>query len=236
MCLNVNAGRDESEHYEVVLGARQDAGPNLVALSLTDVPASLLQTYHTAGQYLIVDFPDVPLYLALASEPGASTFELLVRTGGGKAADRLAEMPVGARLRVKPVSGRGFPSVQDRPFVWLLAAGSGIAPLRAVMRQRLAEGKDLKNWTLVWGARNQAYRPYLDEISTWEARGLRLVYADSEPQGASSPRYVQDALGDLPLDVSATVVLVCGMKPMIEAVKEQLAARGLPDEAIHMNY
>lgn len=234
--MTVASFHEESGHFEVVLSSSRAVGPNLVAVSLSDLPPGLLNTYQTAGQYVVVDLPDGPLYLSLASEPGLLDFDLLIRTGGGKAADRLAELPVGSRVRVGPAAGVGFPVVTDRSPVWLLAAGSGIAPMRAVIRQRLAAGKDLRGWTLVWGARNDGYRPYLDELPAWKTNGLRLVLADSEPRAGAPRRYVQDALGELPLDVSSTKVLLCGMKPMVAAAREHLATRGLSHEAIHLNY
>jgi sulfhydrogenase subunit gamma (sulfur reductase) len=225
------------ELFEVAVRASQSVGTNLVSVVLTELPPGLRESYHTPGQYLVVQLNEQKLYLALASAPGDEDFELLVRTGGGSAADQLAQLTVGARLKVRPVAGKGFPRTSPgSAATCMVVAGSGIAPMRAIILHAIAAGQTLDGWSLYWGAKNNTSRPYLEEVPAWQKLGLQVVMADSEPLNGASGQYVQDALRNLSLEPSRQQVFLCGMKPMIEAVKEQLTARGLPQAAIHLNF
>ena len=60
-----------------------------------------------------------------------------------------------------------------------------------------------------------AFTAFSDEVSTWEAAGVKVV-------SVNSPTYVQDALKEAAenVDGGKTCAVLCGQKEMTEAVIE----------------
>ncbi|TCV95664.1 sulfite reductase (NADPH) flavoprotein alpha-component [Luteibacter rhizovicinus] len=100
---------------------------------------------------------------------------------------------VGAEIDVRVRRNAGFHApADDRPVV-LIGNGTGIAGLRALLKQRIASGHR-RNW-LVFGERQAAVdRLHVDELEAWRAsrdiERLDLVWS----RDGGSLRYVQDAL------------------------------------------
>jgi NAD(P)H-flavin reductase len=91
--------------------------------------------------------------------------------------------------------------------------------------------------TLFFGARTPQAFAYEDELHQWEAAGIRVVRTVSQP-GASGWQgltgYVQAHLGEE--SVEGALAFVCGQSSMVQGVMDALRTRGLPREAIHLNY
>ena len=144
----------------------------------------------------------------------------------------------GAQVQSRRPEGRGFPLVQARGRNLLLfATGSGISPIRSVIESVRQERSAYGRVTLYFGARTPQAFAYEDELQHWEAAGIRVVRTVSQP-GASGWQgltgYVQAHLGEVP--VEDTLAFVCGQSGMVQGVMDALRTRGLPREAIHLNY
>lgn len=219
--------------------ARWDAAEDLVGLRALPADAGLLGRHRIPGQYLVVrTAPDAaPVFLALAGAPGDDAFELLIKTGGGGAADEVAAVSTGAALLASEPAGPGFPveRLLGRD-VLLAAAGSGIAPIRAVIQWMMAERGRVGRVGLYWGVRSPAHLPYRDELEAWRSAGIgvELVYGLA-PSGEPGHR-VQDVLAGAAFDPERTSALLCGMRPMVEAVREVLVGRGIAPDAVHLNH
>ena len=100
-----------------ILSARHDAGGELLLVSL-DVSADVARAYTTPGQYIEVKTESGKGYFVLASEVGATPWQLLVKNAGG-AADALTTLPLGSALEIERPARRG-----------LLRAADGIPPRR----------------------------------------------------------------------------------------------------------
>lgn len=221
------------------LESRWEAARNLVGLRLVPEEAETLAAYTTPGQYLVVrtsaDTP--PVFLALAGAPGGDSFELLVKTGSGGAADAVAATSVGDTLLVSAPAGPGFPvdRLAGRDVV-LAAAGSGIAPIRAVIQAWMADRARVGRVTLYWGLLGPEHLPYREELAAWRSADIavELVYG-AAPEGEPGNR-VQDVLAGASFDPGRTSALLCGMRPMVEAVREVLVGRGIAPESVHLNH
>lgn len=169
---------------------------------------------------------------SIASVPADGALHLVVRQRrdaegrlglGSGWLTALAEVGDSVDLRVRRNEGFHAPP-DDRP-VLLIGNGTGVAGLRALIRERMARGHR-RNW-LVFGERQAAVdRLHVDELETWHAAGgierLDLVWS----REAHGPRYVQDRLLAAADDVRRYVadgatIFVCGslagMAPGVDA-------------------
>lgn len=189
---------------------------------------------------------------SIASLPADGAIHLLVRqmrrpdgepglgsgwlTAGAQVGDEIA-------IRVRPNPNFHAPAI-DVPLI-LIGNGTGIAGLRALLKQRIAGGRH-RNW-LIFGERNAAHdRFYGDEIDQWRADGklerVDLVFS----RDLADRRYVQHRVLECAEDVRRWVsdgaaIYVCGslqgMAPAVDAaLSEVLGAGTLEELAISNRY
>lgn len=169
---------------------------------------------------------------SIASLPGDGHIDLLVRqmrTPEGRpgiGSFWLTEhASVGAVIAVRIRRNTAFQAPPDGRPLLLIGNGTGIAGLRAHLKDRLRLGRT-RNW-LVFGERRRAHDfHYGDEIEAWRSTGLieRLDLAFSRDQDARI--YVQHRLREAATDVRTWIdagaeILVCGslegMAPDVDA-------------------
>jgi ferredoxin-NADP reductase len=130
-------------------------------------------------------------------------------------------------------------------FVWepseggplmLVAGGSGIVPLMAMIRTRAAAGDDTET-RLLYSSRSQEDVIYRDELEQLSGNGLRVVHTltDSQPAGWTSYARRLDAemLAEVgPRPAERPHFYACGPTPFVEAVAEALVRLGHEPRAI----
>ncbi len=136
-------------------------------------------------------------------------------------------------LRLHGPLGTFFLRDQAGKDLVLLATGTGIAPVKAILEGlvRLADEVQPRSITIYWGGRHR------DDLY-WQAPDfprLRFVpvlsRADDAWHGARG--HVQNVLlGDKP-DLPSTLVYACGSDAMIHSAQSQLRAAGLPERQFH---
>jgi NAD(P)H-flavin reductase len=193
------------------------------------------------GQYCEVGLPgEKPGYFAIASAPEASRqVEFLVKDGNGAAHD-LYEVSVGDTVQVGAPMGPGFPKEHLLgKNVLLIGVGSGMAPLRSVVGSVLANREDYgERVMLIYGARTPFHIPFRPEIAKWRGK-LEVYKAMSQPGDADWDGYVgyvQHLIEDIDVPRGDTLACVCGMSPMVEAVKEKLAEMGIAEDDVYLNF
>lgn len=101
----------------------------------------------------------------------------------------------GARLKayVQKAHGFGLPTDTRRPVI-MVGPGTGVAPFRAFLHERMATGAPGKNWLVFGHQRRDTDFFYEDELSGLQAKGVltRLDLAWSRDGGAKV--YVQDKI------------------------------------------
>jgi NAD(P)H-flavin reductase len=235
----------EPPGYPLELLTSWDETPTLRGLRLR-VPRALGSGYRVPGQYLELSHPRHGRgYFALAAAPPdphdpETVLELLVRRGS-PLPDALAELAPGpTAVRAAAVLGSGFPIDDGTHPLLLVASGSGIAPLRAVLQQRTREGGSLRHVALYYGERSEADLAYRGEIEALRERGLQLELVLSRPaaQWSGATGRVQSRLfGSPPPWLGpSTVALLCGQPEMITETSTRLAERGVPASRIRVNY
>jgi sulfite reductase (NADPH) flavoprotein alpha-component len=170
---------------------------------------------------------------SIASIPADGALHLLVRqlrrpdgTLGLGAGWLTQYAPLGARIDVRLRANPSFRLDDDaRPLI-LVGNGSGIAGLRALLRERIDRQRH-RNW-LLFGERNAAHDAfYGDELSRWLVEGklARVDYAWSRDSAARP--YVQHRLREAANELQQWIddgasIYVCGslegMAPGVDAV------------------
>lgn len=192
------------------------------------------------GQVAVLRVADEPpAYFAFASAPEDRELEILVkRTIGASVA--LFEMKAGDQVDLIDVAGHGFDlgPLHARDLVFV-AMGTGVAPLRSVLRHVLNRKREFGKLVVLYGARTPDDFCYRDETDGWEDAGVELRQVVSRPgdHDWSGPTgYVQSLLDHVLPDLKSPVALVCGSREMITQTRDRLQQMGFAAEEILTNY
>jgi ferredoxin-NADP reductase len=195
---------------------------------------------HRAGQHLDVRLTAEDGYTAersysIASAPGEPVAITVERLEDGEVSPYLTEdLRVGDELELRgPVGGY---------FVWeaavggpllLVAGGSGVVPLRAIIRERQRSGSDALV-RLLYSARtlpDVIYRPELESYGDGDGIAVSYTLTRAQPPGWTGYAGRVDAaqLAEVawPAD-KEPLAFVCGPTSFVEAVAEGLVGLGYP--------
>jgi len=193
-----------------------------------DVPA---WPGHRAGQSVDVRLTAESGYAtqrpySLASAPEDPRLELTVqRMGDGEVSPWLArEARAGDRLEIRGPGGRSFSwHVEDGGPLLLVAGGSGLVPLRAMLRHRLALDAKLDT-RLVLSVRTEEDQLYAAEIEAWRAAGVRVTVTLTRAGGRRVDAAMLAEAGPPP--EARPHVFVCGPTAFVEAAATHLLRAG----------
>jgi NAD(P)H-flavin reductase len=148
----------------------------------------------------------------------------------------------GARIEVSAPFGKGFPiaAAEGRDLL-LFAAGSGIAPVRALIQHVIQHRNRFRRATLFYGQRRGADFAYRAEHLDWERHGVRVVLCPSDADEAwpgvrGRVQAVARALALGGSDPSGSEAYVCGMTAMVNDVRATLQEAGVPPDRVHLNF
>jgi CDP-4-dehydro-6-deoxyglucose reductase len=213
--------------------------PDVMAVLLR-LPAN--EEFHfVAGQYLDIMLPqNRRRSFSIASVPGRDEpIELHIRrVASGEFTQQLfAGMKEKTLLRIEgPLGQFWFRRESSRPAL-LIGGGTGYAPLRSMLRDLLAVG-DRRSLHLYWGAQTRQDLYEDEQVRALCAAHPNLRYtpvlSDAQPEDRWTGRrglVHAAALADHPqlhgLDVYAS-----GPPAMVEAVRHEFTARGLPAQQL----
>src|SRR5262245_27897018 len=193
---------------------------------------------HRAGQHVDVRLTAEDGYQAersysIAWAPVGTRVALTVeRLEDGEVSPYLTdELRPGDRIELRgPVGGY---------FVWepgqggpllLVAGGSGVVPLMAMIRARAAAASDVDT-RLVFSSRTWDDVIYRDELERLDGHGLAVVHTLTRQQPPGWSGYARRVDGDMLAEVGPSAaqrprVYVCGPTPFVEAVAEALVELG----------
>lgn len=201
---------------------------------------------HLAGQHVDLRLTGEDGYQAqrsysIASAPGAALLEITVEIiADGEVSPYLAgEVTVGDRFELRgPIGGY---------FVWtpatpgplvLIAGGSGVAPLMAILRDRARTGH-VAPALLLYSSRSLADVIYADELARLAASDPDLTVAHTltraRPPGWTGFARRIDVAMLADLGVAAwrdPQIFVCGPSGLVESAAQALIALGFASESI----
>ncbi|HEY4774552.1 MAG TPA: sulfite reductase subunit alpha [Xanthobacteraceae bacterium] len=164
----------------------------------------------------------------------------------GAASTFLAErVQPGDRLKgyVQPAQGFGLPADPSVPII-MIGPGTGIAPFRAFLHERMASGAPGRNWLFFGHQRRDYDFFYEDELAALRAKGVLTRLSLAWSRDGEEKFYVQDRMRQVGRDIWAWLaegahVYVCGdakrmAKDVERALVEVVAQHGARavDEAI----
>lgn len=132
-------------------------------------------------------------------------------------------------LRLRGPLGTFFLRDQTGVDLALLATGTGMAPVKAILEglSTTPEAERPRSVTVYWGGRRQTDLYWSPPTLPW----LRYVPVLSRPEASwqGARGYVQDALLADHSEPSKLLVYACGSDAMIHSARTQLMAAGLPE-------
>ena len=197
---------------------------------------------HRAGQHLDVRLTAEDGYRAersysIASAPGERLAITVERLDDGEVSPYLTEeLQVGDELELRgPIGGYFVWEPKDHSPLMLLAGGSGVVPLRCILRQRLRTGSDVAA-RLLYSARTLPDVIYRDELGQHHD-GVDVSYTltRSQPPGwtGHTGRINADLLADAAWPAAANpVAYVCGPTNFVETAAAALVGLGYPPERV----
>jgi ferredoxin-NADP reductase len=195
---------------------------------------------HNAGQHVDVRLTAEDGYQAqrsysIASAPGDKRLELAVeRLDNGEVSPYLTdELRAGDKLELRgPVGGWFVWEAKEGGPLLLVAGGSGIAPLMAMIRHRAAAGSDVPA-RLLYSSRSREETIYADELDRLAASdaSLEVVYTLTRAQPPGWKGYRRRIDEEMLEDVAwapaeSPLAFVCGPTPLVEAAATALVELG----------
>ncbi len=199
----------------------------------------------TAGQAVRVGVPGGeqrrPYSIASAPEDArrSRVLELLVGVDAeGRAGEHLPLEP-GAGIEVEgPIGTFTFPAHPSARRIVFVAGGTGIAPLRAMLRHVIAGETGVRHIGLLYSARTPDEFAYADEFRGLAARGIIELRQHVTRGGETAwtgerGRIGRDALASL-VHGDDTLCFVCGPATMVDDIPRLLTDLGVPREKIRI--
>jgi len=199
-----------------------------------------------AGQYLLLEVPETghQRSYSIASPPSLDhAIHLLVDfTPQGPGSKYLQSLKPGEEVKMIAPLGRFVISDQDSQIgqtekkIVLLATGSGIAPYRSMIEDRLITKKDYRPLTLIWGLRYESDQFWYDDFSLLALQhpnfSFQPVLSRPNEGWQFHKGYVTDVLS-IQDDFSETGYFLCGNGSMVKDAREMLTQKGVAPEKIH---
>jgi 3-ketosteroid 9alpha-monooxygenase subunit B len=209
---------------------------SLVFKAGADIPAERLR--YSPGQFLTLRVPSdrtgsVARCYSLCSSPFTDDplTVTVKRTADGYASNWLCDNAhPGMKMHVLAPSGTFVPTSLDADFL-LMAAGSGITPMLAILKSALVEGSG--NVVLVYANRDEAaviFAGTLRELSQKYADRLTVVHWLESVQGLPTAT----ALAGLAAPYTGHDAYICGPAPFMAAAEEALTSAGTAADKIHI--
>jgi ferredoxin-NADP reductase len=176
---------------------------------------------------------------SLASAPSETAarghLEFLIKVDGtNRFGARVADLAPGTPIFVSRAVGRfGLPPDAARHPLLFIAGGTGIAPLRSMLRELIHEGRK-EPPRLVFSARTPEEFAYLDELHELHEAG-RIVLTLTLTGDAKDWRHARgrtgvEHLGDFA--TPRTLCFICGPPSMVTDLPQALMTLGVPRDQI----
>jgi ferredoxin-NADP reductase len=195
-----------------------------------DVRLTADDGYQAQRSYSIASAPDEPEQVALTVE----------RIEGGEVSPYLVdELAEGDQLELRgPIGGHFVWDVEMGGPLLLVAGGSGIAPLMAMIKHRAARGSRVPT-RLLSSSRSLEeviYRAELDRLAG-RADGLEVFHTLTRSRPTDWHGYARRIDRDMLAEVGfppeqRPLCMVCGPTPLVEAVAGALVELGHPPERV----
>ena len=197
--------------------------------------------YHfLPGQFNMLYLPGVgEVAISISADPRSRERWAHTIRVAGSVTQSLARLQPGATLGLRGPYGNPWPvSACEGRDVILVAGGIGLAPLRPVIYEVLANRNRYRNVTVLVGARTPEGLLYPGQYADWKAAGMELqtTVDRASPGWTGNVGVVPQLLDRMSLPApQETVVLVCGPEVMMHFTVKSAQRRGVPVENIWLS-
>jgi anaerobic sulfite reductase subunit B len=155
----------------------------------------------------------------------------------GSVTDALCRTTRGAVIGVRGPYGTGWSLGDPADVLLVVAGGLGLAPLRPLILQALADAERRQRLRLLLGARSPDQLLFRDDLARWQARGadVRVTVDHAAPGWAGPVGVVTELLAGAVDTPDRTTALVCGPEVMMRLVATRLRQLGVPGERIQVS-
>lgn len=193
-----------------------------------------------AGQYnmlYVFGVGEVPI--SISGDPTLSGKLMHTTREVGVVTRAMRKLKVGQVLGVRGPFGNHWPVKEAIGHdVVLVAGGIGLAPLRPVLYQLLAQRDKYARVVLLYGTRSPDDMLYRHELEHWRARFdlevyVTVDYAMGDWRG--NVGVVTTLISKAPFDARNTVAMVCGPEVMMRFTAAELMKRGVDIDTIFLS-
>jgi CDP-4-dehydro-6-deoxyglucose reductase len=186
------------------------------------------------GQYVDLSFQGVRRSYSIANAKQESKeIELHIRKvpNGQMSALLFGQLKDNQLMRIEGPKGTFFIREGDKPLI-LLAGGTGIAPVKAILEQLNCEN-DLRDIYVYWGMPSikAFYLEIFDEVSAMRENVHYVPVLSGDESWEGRTGLVHQAVFDDFDSLEEYEVYACGSPLMIEAAKDLFLKKGLPESA-----
>lgn len=196
-----------------------------------------------SGQFFQFRFLDGPGWsrahpFSLSASPASGRLRISVAPVG-PGSGRLRHLQPGTRVLIEGPYGLLHEGVRTRRKVLLMAAGIGIAPLRALLEDLQQEPDDVTVIHRVSSPDRAALRGEVELLTQQHGARYHVVAGPREPRvptwlpASDHPVDPSRALLDLVPDLARHDVYLCGSGPWMDLAQHALLRGGLPPQHLH---
>jgi NAD(P)H-flavin reductase len=157
----------------------------------------------------------------------------------GSVTEAIVGLEVGDPIGVRGPYGSGWPVGEaEGGDLLLVAGGVGLAPLRPVVYDVLANRDRFGAVSLIYGSRSPADLLFHDELHGWRSRfdmEIEVTVDRSDENWFGDVGVVTALLPRVPFDPDNTVAMVCGPEIMMKVVASELEMEEMTHDRIYMS-
>ena len=177
--------------------------------------------------------------ISISGDPGDSSRLLHTTRVVGTVTRAMSKLQPGDTIGVRGPFGRGWPiDAADGKDVVIVTGGIGLAPLRPALYAMLNDRDRFNKIVLLYGARTPEDILYWDELEAWRARfdlEVHVTVDRATGDWHGNVGVVTKLIPRAPFDPRRTVALICGPEIMMRFTIQELAKRGVADDAIYVS-
>lgn len=227
---------------EYVIDSNEEVNPDVNIIRF--IPTSSQMFDFEAGQFVSIsavkpDGKKIARDYSIFSPPSfRQGFDLCVkRVEGGFMSNYLCDLKKGDKINAIGPMG-GF--IMRRPLppeMFFVSTGTGVAPFRAMLETLLEQGVKDTHIYLIFGTRHPEdiiYRSFFEKIESENPNFHYLpTLSRAEDSWTGHRGHVQETLGKFLQDPSKKDIYICGLQIMVDQVKDQAVAAGVPATNIY---
>jgi len=180
---------------------------------------------------------EVPI--SISSAPGESPVIKHTTRVVGPVTRAMRRLKRGEMMGVRGPFGSSWPveAARNRDLV-IVAGGIGLAPLRPVLYEALAQRKSYNKIVLLYGARTPEDLLYRHELERWRGKldlEIHVTVDRAFADWRGNVGVVTKLIGRTPFDRTSCVAMVCGPEVMMRFAVMELQNRGVTADRIYVS-